>query len=283
MYSQGNYPEVLKQISVVLAAKSTSGYDQYDLLTLKGETLLRMKVDTGAADAFREAAKVAKGEDQASLARATDFLLRRSHNELYTPKQHDSKSPTTSPAAPIPVVNSNSRKQAFQALFTDELAEKSHDIDSAKKATSLPPIVAIAPTLANLHDLEQAGAGKADKTVDLSKSVGDRAREMIKETTNQLTSQIDAMEKTANETTGDAEHGSHHYNKKRGMSSADIQNLHDIAGTCDQIVSACEQLGKALGPDGGDFVSTSQSAKEVKKRADELAKKHGPKMAENNN
>src|SRR5438477_3309497 len=65
MYNQGNYPEVLKQLQAVLALKDTSTYDRYDLLTLKGETLLRMKVDTEAADSFRDAAKVAKSSDQA--------------------------------------------------------------------------------------------------------------------------------------------------------------------------------------------------------------------------
>ena len=67
MFNQGNYADVLKQLRAVLAVKDAPGYDQYDLLTLKGETLLRMKVDTEAADSFRDAAKVAKSSDQASL------------------------------------------------------------------------------------------------------------------------------------------------------------------------------------------------------------------------
>src|SRR5437763_13108328 len=79
MFNQGNYPDVLKQLRAVLAVKDAPGYDQYDLLTLKGETPLRMKVDTEAADSFRDAAKVAKSPEQASLARATELLLRRSH------------------------------------------------------------------------------------------------------------------------------------------------------------------------------------------------------------
>src|SRR3954462_13973182 len=81
MFNQGNYADVLKQLRAVLAVKDAPGYDQYDLQTLKGETLLRMKVDTEAADSFRDAAKVAKSPEQASLARATELLLRRSHNE----------------------------------------------------------------------------------------------------------------------------------------------------------------------------------------------------------
>jgi TolA-binding protein len=284
MFNQGNYADVLKQLRAVLAVKDAPGYDQYDLLTLKGETLLRMKADSDAADSFGDAAKVAKSSEQASLARATEILLRRSHNETYTPKRRDPKSATTMPAAPISVVNSNSRKQAFDALFTDELADRSHDIEAAKKATALPPIASIAPTLTNLHDLEQAGSGKADKTAELSKSVGDRARELMKNAIAQLGLRIDAMEKSANQGQTDAaEHGSHRHNRKRGMSSADVQELHDIAGTCDQIVAACNQIGKALGPDGGDFGSTTQAANEVKKRAEEIAKKNGPKMADNGN
>src|SRR5213082_2469147 len=110
MFNQGNYADVLKQLRAVLALKDAPGYDQYDLLTLKGETLLRMKVDTEAADSFRDAAKIAKSPDQASLARATELLLRRSHNEAYTPKQRDSKSPSTMPASPIAVINLESRK-----------------------------------------------------------------------------------------------------------------------------------------------------------------------------
>jgi hypothetical protein len=284
MFNQGNYADVLKQLRAVLAVKDAPGYDQYDLLTLKGETLLRMKIDSEAADSFRDAAKVAKSPEQASLARATELLLRRSHNEAYSPKQHDSKSPSTMPASPISVINVNSRKRGFDALFTDELADKTHDINAAKKATALPPIVAVAGTLSNLHDLEQAGSGKRDKTAELSKSVGDRARELIKGATAQLSAQIDAMEKSGNQgQSGAAEKGSHRHSSKRAMSSADVQALHDIAATCDQIVAASNQLGKALGTDGGDFASTTQAANEVKKRAEELAKKYGPKMPDGEN
>ena len=69
LFSQGNYTETLKQVRIVLAQPDQSTVDRFDLLKLKGEALLRTKSDSEAADAYRDAAKAAKSEDDASLAR----------------------------------------------------------------------------------------------------------------------------------------------------------------------------------------------------------------------
>src|SRR3954469_5071181 len=98
LFDNANYAQFLKELPVALSAKDQSAYDRYELLTLKGEALLKTKADVAAADAFRDAAKAAKSDDAASLARATELLVRRSHQELYTPKQH-AKSQTASTAA----------------------------------------------------------------------------------------------------------------------------------------------------------------------------------------
>src|SRR5947207_4996272 len=83
LYDQHKDTELLKALRDVLALKDLSAYDRYDLLTLRGESLLRTKSDGPAADAFRDAAKAAKNDDQASLARATEYLLPRSRNQAY--------------------------------------------------------------------------------------------------------------------------------------------------------------------------------------------------------
>src|SRR5581483_3227601 len=162
MFDQGNYTELLKQLRLILAQKDQSTVDWFDLLKLKGEALLRTKSDTEAADAFRDAAKAAKDEKQAAVCRATEALLRQSHSEMYTPKSRGKSSATTQPA--ISVVDSTSRKEAFSAMYDDELAAKTQTINAAKKATSLPPIMSVAPTLQQLEDLDQAAHDSTDKS-----------------------------------------------------------------------------------------------------------------------
>src|SRR5436190_3879236 len=120
LFDDENYAQFLKELPIAMSAKDQSAYDRYDLLTLKGEALLKTKADAAAADAFRDAAKAAKSDDAASLARATELLVRRSRQELYTPAPHD-RSQTASTAA-IDIIEKESRKSAFAALYADEQA-----------------------------------------------------------------------------------------------------------------------------------------------------------------
>jgi hypothetical protein len=276
LYKQGNYPELLQQLRIVLAQKDQSGVDRFDLLELKGEALLRTKSDAEAADAFGDAAKATKDKDQASLARATDELLRQSHSETYTPKTAGKTgTPSSQPAAAIDLIQPSSRKHAFAALFDDEMTTKSHQVDAVKKATTLPPILSIAPTLQTLQDLEHAGTGSTTKSGEMTKSVGDRARELIEGATKKLSTRIDELEKKSGQT--EEGKGRSHYTRRRGLNSGEIDELHEMGPTCDEITAACKQLTQALGSAGGDFSAAESQAASVKSRANELAKKHTSK------
>src|SRR2546423_12285372 len=129
MFNQGNYADVLKQLRAVLAVKDAPGYDQYDLLTLKGETLLRMKIDSEAADSFRDAAKVAKSPEQASLARATELLLRRSAGGAFHPQPRGSQNPGQPPPLPHFPVHLDFGEQTVDARFHHELNHQMPELD----------------------------------------------------------------------------------------------------------------------------------------------------------
>ena len=278
LFDQGNYTEALAQLRLALAQKEQPGDDRFDLLQLKGETLLRTKSDTGAADAFGAAAKIANSDEQGSPARAMEYLLRRTHDEMYTPKSQIHSGATTQPA--ISVIEKESRKQAFAALLTDELAAKSHQIDSAKKATTLPPILEIAPTVGSLQDVERAATGSTEKTGDMAKDVGDRARELITTAINKMTTELNGLGRKAVPNSGHVKGTGN--NERHPLTPAEIQEVSTISSTCDQIVAACTQLGKSMGTGGGDFAAPSKSAEDLKKRADETLKKSAPKTGTGN-
>jgi hypothetical protein len=280
MFSQGQYLDVLKGTRGILAQTDQSTVDRVDLLKLKGEALLRTHSDSEAADAYHEAAQAAKSEDDASGLRATSLLFHQCHQEIYTPKAHATTDASSQSTAPISVIGESSRKEAFAAMFDDEMTAKAHQIDAAKKATGLQPILEVAPSLRNLQDLEKAANGSTDKSDAAAKSVADHAKDMIDTAQKKLTAQLDEIEKKAGQTEHVNGNGTeHHYNRRRGLNSDEITQLRDIGTNCDQIVTACTDLGKALGSEGGEFSGLAKSAQDLKKRADEAAKKYGPKTA----
>src|SRR5436309_2378435 len=92
LFDQGKYPLVLQKLQRVLLLKGAAAkpYDRHDLLRLKGETQLRLKAQTAAAQAFAEAAdEVAKDTQGGDVDRATALLIKRSQNFAYTPKARE--------------------------------------------------------------------------------------------------------------------------------------------------------------------------------------------------
>jgi hypothetical protein len=276
LYDQHKDAELLKAIRDVLALKDQSKYDRYDLLTLRGESLLRTKSDGPAADAFRDAAKAAKSDEQASLARATEYLLRKSRNQAYTPKPHDTKIANDKPD-PIPLIDPDSRKKAFAALLSDELSEKSSETDAAKKASALDPILSLAPTIQLLRDIEHASNGKTEKSSPIMVDLGEHARDLMKTAEQTMDSRIDELERIANVKDGILHEDGTITRYKRGLSTPQTQELHDIADTCQKIRAACDQLHQHFGKDGGNFSQTVTAANTAQTRAMELIKKHAPR------
>ena len=81
-FDSGDYTGVLRGIGRVLALNpaklSEGGYDRFDLLMLRGESQLRLKQTSAALLTFHQAAKETKDPQQASVALATESLVRRS-------------------------------------------------------------------------------------------------------------------------------------------------------------------------------------------------------------
>lgn len=175
LFSQGNYTETLKQVRIVLAQPDQSTVDRFDLLKLKGEVLLRTKSDSEAADAYRDAAKAAKSEDDASLARDGTALAAIACRILHAQNTRQGR---RSNAAYGRDQRHRGRfaKTHFAAMLDDQMQTQAHAIDAAKKATTLPPIIELAPSLRNLEDLERAANGSTEKSGATVKSVADHAK-----------------------------------------------------------------------------------------------------------
>lgn len=299
LYDQGNYAEVLKQTRAILSQKDQSAYDLYDLLSLRGEALLRTKAVAPAADAFRDASKSAKSPEQASLARATAFLLSRCRNEIYISKTRSGNSvsnnppsgnsqasnsaagnspPTTAPS--FSVLDADSRKQAFGAVLTDELASKAKELEAAKKASTLDPVLSLAPSLSTFQDLDRAANGNTEKTDAVTTPIAGHARELMQSASSDMLHQVEHLEKLAGSKDAyvpGSGTGFRITRGKRGLTSTETQELRSIAQTCKTIVNTCDQLGKTLGPAGGDFATTAKAATDVGVHAETAATKYAPK------
>src|SRR5688572_22292419 len=154
LFDDGKYPEVLKKLSRVLALKGNAAkaYDRYDLLMLKGEAHLQTRAGSAAMAAFKQAAEEAPDPQAASVARATERLVRRSKNLAYEPAVRDPDNPSRGAGEPIDIRDARRRRDALAALFADEMAAAAPRFKAARSSRTLPPIAEAISAAAGLHD-----------------------------------------------------------------------------------------------------------------------------------
>ena len=156
------------------------------LLTIKGEALLRMGQTATAASTFDMAVKSAPDVRTAALARANGLLIRAASQGKYRPKSGG--------AQPIDIIDPESRKQAFAALREDLSRTVKPKMQSTLNGKTLPPLLDVLPAVMDLGYLEYAATGSAPTARDDLKELGARARDLMNSELRKLRHQIDVLE-----------------------------------------------------------------------------------------
>lgn len=189
------YRPALQAIAQIMpsVAKAAAGGDKYALLMMRGECLLQLKDSATAIIAFDQAAAAAGSLEQNEAARAIGGLIRKSPGLAYTPRTGDNR-------APLDLTNLDARKRAMIALLDDELPAVAKQVNQALTAQTLPPILAVAPTLRDLHALEEAGTGDDKRTIALVQPLADRIYALIDAELNRVNQQVQAIQRAASRT-----------------------------------------------------------------------------------
>jgi hypothetical protein len=277
-FDSQKYPDVLKKLSQVLPLKgqAAQGYDRVALLMLKGETHLRLKQPAPSSEAFSSAAKEATDEKLIGQCNATALLVKRSTNGMYQPKQPSAPSAGASPgrAAPIDIIDPNSRKDAMLALFNDESKTVLAKAESLKKQKSLPPVADGIKQLGQLRALELAATGSDATCKQAVADLGSHANQLMQAELKKMGEQVEKIARQANETHSSqqtrADGTIEVVTSKRGLTSVDQNALKTVINTCKNIVSACDEFAAVLGADGSGFTATSGQSSQLSTRADEV-------------
>jgi len=235
------YRPALQMIAQALPTAAPG--DKYALLMMRGECLLQLKDGATAILAFDQAAAAAASNQQDEAARAMSLLIRKSSGLVYTPRTGDRK--------PLDITDPDARKPAMVALLTDQLPAVTAQVNQALAAKTLPPILALVPTLRDLHALEQIGAGDDARVTALVQPLADRTYELIEAELNRVDQKVQAIQRVAGH---QVDFGSGSYQLVNGvvqrvpdqgftgLTGEDRQTLRDTIAYLSQIGQTCDDL-----------------------------------------
>jgi hypothetical protein len=172
-YDAGKYSSAIGMTSRALAARGADAekYDRYELLYLRGESLLKLKQSKFAEMAFEEAFAATNDRDKQARAMAMVAVIKRSPGLTYSSKN--------TPGTRIDIVDDTSRKAAMSAIYEDLRTALAPRVADATKATTLPPLQALLPDLFELTSLETVLTGDNKNSKQYFTVLGVRARQLL--------------------------------------------------------------------------------------------------------
>jgi hypothetical protein len=283
-FDSGDYPKTLQKLQrvLILKGKAAEPYNRHELLRIKGETQLRIKATSAAAQAFAEASKEAPDGAAAAQDIATELLLKRSGAGLqYQPKAKD---PTdkTKPLPPVPVVEPADRKKAIELLYADERAVVEAQVKAITGSTSMTPVLQALPAIRNVRWLEMAANGNDERTKAMVAELAEKTKKRLATALKDLGEQTDDIERGAMEVitaripindpqTGKIIRFKTEY-RYRGPNPRQMSTLQAVAGDCVKIFGSCDELGGSLGATGKEFNDVKSQAKQVGGKAETMLK-----------
>jgi tetratricopeptide (TPR) repeat protein len=229
------------------------------LLTIKGEALLRMGQTATAASTFDMAVKSAPDVRTAALARANSLLIRASSQGKYRPR--------TGGGQPIEIIDPESRKQAFAALREDLSRTVKPKMQAALNGNTLPPLLDVLPSVMDLGYLEYAANGSAPTARDDLKELGAHARDLMNSELRKLRHQIDVLEDASNSTDNWNRRGL--FSNERKWLTDQLPYLRRIEKTARDARSRARELGfdgaawEPIIADAGDQADRAQAMLDV--------------------
>jgi hypothetical protein len=272
-FDLGDYTGVLRDLNHVLSlgGKAIEGYDKHELLTLRGETHLRLKQTDAAAAAFRQAAKATDDPQKSNVDLATEILIHRSAQLAYTPKIVGAGEKHT----PISIIEPDNRKLAFRAVFNDEWAAAAPSLKTAKASYSLVVIASAVKTIQSrqLGLLDTVANGNDDQTKQTITGLRDHAAELMSKALEKLGKREQEITSAANEIVHQQVMQQGPFGlqpsdlpRRRGLQGTDRQDLTGIGRTATQIGAAAREIVGGLG-DKSAADDLAEQANDIVQRA----------------
>jgi len=266
-FDGGDYRGALKSIADALSLKQSPlpPDQQYALLMLKGESLLKLGERTYAIDAFNAASRAAATREikNAAIAKANAVLIQRSQGAVYRPAGGKDT---------INIVNPATRKEAMRVAYDDLLAQYTNKFKAVLEGNSLPPMLALVPTLGDLYVLESAAEGDPKKTTEILKSFGLHARSLMEKELGRENRRVEDLSALANSLIGsDFVNGS--TIDRRGLWTPERNELEEIIEYVQKIQKAAQkgrQIAISFGFTGENWDGIIAESGDVLDRAQEL-------------
>jgi hypothetical protein len=266
LYDDKQYTEVLRETARALAlrdeAMRSRGYDRIDLIRLRAESMLRLKQNAPAADAFAAMARELNNSDpaRAAVTRAVSTLVKRSKGTAYVPRG-DAKG---GKPEPIDLLEEGSRKRAIDALYEDQAADVMSRVNALRKGGTLPAIAEASRRLKELADLERASRGSDDETRGRLLKLAEDARQLVAASLRKMDVRVDQISRDANHMYQVAQGNIY---RKRGLQSNQREELKGVMTTVERIDGALTEMTEAFGTETDFFQATRADATKVSDHA----------------
>jgi hypothetical protein len=192
-YEAADYRGALREIAKVMGSNDVGPADsdlRYELLRYKGESLLRLKEKSYAADAFDDASRVSVDRSKVAAARATALLVRAARGTVYV---------AHAGADGIDILEPDSRRRAMLALAESEFTRLQPLVERATSGSTLPPIRDLLEPIADAYALELTATGSDARSRPLLDKLGSHARELIRKELTRLSLGVERLNAVANE------------------------------------------------------------------------------------
>ena len=262
----GNHSAALGLIAQALTLKgpAAEGVDRYELLMLKGESLVQLGQPRYAADAFEDSSEVAADPTKSATAKANEVIIRRSPVLKYAPR-------TGPDAAPIDIKPPEQRRKAMLMARNDTLASIKSKIDAALKADNLEPMLALLPALRDVVTLEIGGAGELGESKPIFTALGSRARALIAQELKGSRAHVEELNAAASEIVGNGWQIS-----RRGLYSPERKDLAALAEYIHQIESTCRdglRIARMLNGQAGEWEHLASNAADLTLRIETILRR----------
>jgi hypothetical protein len=197
-FDKGDYKDCLGKISKLLTtgAYKSDSPERYDLLMLRGESLLRLKQRPAAQAAFESATKMMRKQEdvqRAAAATALAVLVKASPTLAYQPKKGG--------GASVDIIEPASRQKAMGLLMADLRDQVRPEFTKAINDDSLKPTDKLLRPAWDLYSVEMAATGDAALTSEKLTELGAHARKLIGGELARLNRRLDQLEDLASEET----------------------------------------------------------------------------------
>ncbi len=261
LFSEEQYPQVIRGTNRLLGVKSTSANDRHALLELKAEAHLRLGDSAPAAKAFDEAAEAAPDEREAAMDRAMAILVRRSKKNVFRP----SNSPDGSAVQSYSILEDDQRSAALRALYADERFASARGLAGTRDAVTVADLLKGLDVAIAVRNLELAANGSDAESQAEIKPLADRAEDILNDQLKVIDKRVEKLSKSANTK---KKMGSHY--RKRGLAEEEKRDLRKDAVECNQIADGAERFAAAISSASEDFEGIRRNAQQLVKRAEEV-------------